>query len=101
MALGKTTLFRLISRVLTPKAGKITFDSKNIFKMSLKEFCQRTAYCLQSSEINFPFSVFEFVLLGRIPHMGRFQFETKKDLEIAQNALSLTDSLSLKQKKNR
>ncbi|MEW5758002.1 MAG: ABC transporter ATP-binding protein [Candidatus Omnitrophota bacterium] len=95
---GKTTLFRLLSRVLIPKTGTINFDSKNIFKMALKEFCQKTAYCLQNTELNFPFTVLEFVLLGRIPHMKRFEFESKDDIEVAQDSLSLTGSLMLRHK---
>ncbi|MCJ7662610.1 MAG: ABC transporter ATP-binding protein, partial [Desulfobacterales bacterium] len=38
-----------------------------------------------------PFSVEEFVLLGRVPHWGTYQLlETKKDVEEAERAMELT-----------
>ncbi|GAG78790.1 unnamed protein product, partial [marine sediment metagenome] len=43
----------------------------------------------------FSFSVLEVVLMGRSPHLNRLQLESRKDLEIAKNCLSLTDSLDL------
>lgn len=36
--------------------------------------------------------------MGRIPHLKRLQYETKRDIEIAEEKLSLTDTLSLKDK---
>jgi len=96
---GKTTLLRLISRVLSPRKGKIYFEDEDIFRMGLKGFCRKVAFVSQDISSNFSFSVMELVLMGRIPHLKRLQFETKKDIEIANNALTLTDSLGLKEKR--
>jgi len=95
---GKSTLLRLMSRVLTPEKGKIALEEKDINNMDLKEFCRKVAFVPQDTLINFSFSVEEIVLMGRIPHLKRLQFETKTDFLIAQNALSLTDTLYLKEK---
>jgi len=95
---GKTTLLRLATRVLHPKKGEIRFKEKNIFGMDLKEFCRNVAFVSQEVSGDFSFSVMEIVLMGRIPHLKRLQFETKTDLKIAEDALSLTDSLHLKEK---
>lgn len=95
---GKSTLLRLMSRVLIPQKGNIVFEDKDISEMKLKEFCRQTAFVPQDTLINFSFSVEEIVLMGRIPHLKRLQFESKRDFLIAQNALSLTDTLSLKEK---
>ncbi len=95
---GKSTLLRLMSRVLTPEKGKIALEEKDINSMDLKEFCRKVAFVPQDTLINFSFSVEEIVLMGRIPHLKRLQFETKTDFLIAQNALSLTDTLYLKEK---
>lgn len=95
---GKSTLLRLMSRVLMPGKGNIIFEDKDISEMKLKEFCRKTAFVPQDTLINFSFSVEEIVLMGRIPHLRRLQFESKKDFLIAQNALSLTDTLYLKEK---
>ncbi len=95
---GKTTLLRLMSRILVPQKGFITLEGSDICRMDLKEFCQKVAFVAQDTAINFSFSTFEIVLMGRIPHLGRLQAETKKDIAIAQNALIMTDSLYLKEK---
>jgi len=39
------------------------------------------------------------VLLGRIPHLGRLQLETKADYSISEKALGMTDTLHLKEKR--
>ncbi|MFH1478465.1 MAG: ABC transporter ATP-binding protein [Candidatus Omnitrophota bacterium] len=95
---GKSTLLKLMSRTLSPASGTVTLEEKDIKAMGLKEFCRRTAFVPQDTLINFSFSVEEIVLMGRIPHLGRMQFETKKDLSIAHNALGMTDTLCVKDK---
>ncbi len=96
---GKTTLLRLLSRALSPQKGKIMLQENDINQMSLKEFCQQVAFVAQDTMVNFPFTVLEIVLMGRIPHLKRLQPETKSDLAIAEEALKMTDTLSLKEKK--
>lgn len=96
---GKTTLLRLASRVLVPRAGRINFRQDNIFEMDLKEFCRNVAFVSQDVSTSFSFTVTELVLMGRIPHLKRLQFETKKDIEIVEGALAVTDLLNLKNKR--
>ena len=90
---GKTTLLRAISRTLKPQKGKVLFKEKNISQMGYKELAQRIAVVSQASSVS-ELNVEEYVLLGRIPYRGRFQFlETKFDEEIARRAMDLTDTL--------
>jgi iron complex transport system ATP-binding protein len=96
---GKTTLLRLLSRVLVPQQGYILLKGNDISRMALKEFCRKVAFVAQDTTINFSFTVFEIVLMGRIPHLKRMQLETKKDFMIAENSLSITDTFRLKDKK--
>ena len=96
---GKTTLLRLATRVLPLRKGKIFFKDENIFQMDLKEFCRKVAFVSQDISTSFSFTVMELVLMGRIPHLKRLQFETKRDIEIAMEKLVLTDTLSLKDKR--
>jgi iron complex transport system ATP-binding protein len=95
---GKTTLLRLMSRIVRPQKGNIILANRDITEMDLKEFCQQVAYVSQDTAINFPFSVSEIVLMGRIPHLKRLQCEGKKDIQICQKAMGLTDTLYLKDK---
>jgi len=93
---GKTTLLRAITRVLKPNKGVILLQGKDIWQMGFRELSKRIAVVSQSLPTG-SMSVEEFVLLGRIPYLERFQFlETKRDLEIAQKSMDLTDTLRLK-----
>lgn len=93
---GKTTLIRAVTRVLRPKAGNIFFEGKDIWEANFRELSQKIAVVSQNQPMDF-MTVWDYVLLGRIPYFGRLQFlETKKDLEIAQKAMELTDVFKFK-----
>ncbi len=95
---GKSTLLKLISRALPIKDGRVMFEEEDIQHMSLKKLSQKIAFVPQDTMINFPFTVEEIVLMGRIPHLKRLQHESKKDRDIALRSLELTDVLSLRNK---
>lgn len=96
---GKSTLLRLMSRALTPQQGDIFFEGQNIQEIHLKKLYQKMAFVSQNSWTGLSFSVFEMVLMGRIPHLNRLQLETKKDLAVAQQALVLTGTQEFKNKR--
>lgn len=95
---GKTTLLRAMTRVLKPKTGSVLLNGRDIRQIKFKELARQIAVVPQSFG-GVDMNVEEFVLLGRIPHIERLQFfESKKDLQIAERCLSLTDTLKLKDK---
>ncbi len=96
---GKTTLLRLASRVLKLKSGGIFYNDEDIFRMDLKEFCRQVAFVSGDTATGFPLTAMELVLMGRIPHLKRLQFETKKDIQIAQRMLVLADAWELQDKR--
>lgn len=93
---GKSTLLKLLTRVLPLKSGSILYKDKAITDYPLKKLYQEIAVVSQETLINFSFSVWEIVLMGRIPHLKRLQQETPRDYAIAQQALELTGTLHLK-----
>ncbi len=86
---GKTTLFRTISRVLKPMDGKILYRDRDIAGMSRKDFAQKVAVIPQFRSVPPPFTVEEFVSLGRYPHRGRLSPFTREDRGIIAENLSL------------
>ena len=94
----KTTLLRLISKVLLPQKGAITFAGRDISTMDPKEFCRNAAFVSQDSVINLAFTSLEIVLLGRTPYLKRLQFESKLDARIAGDCMAMTDTSHLKDK---
>ena len=97
---GKTTLIRAISGLLATKKGAVRLEGRPIEGMRRRELARKMAVVTQSPEAVPPFSVEEFVLLGRGPHWGRLQFlETKEDVEIADRAIALTGIGDLKDRR--
>ncbi len=96
---GKTTLLRFATRIIKPRSGSIFLANNDIFEMGLKQFCRQVGFVSQDISTSFSFSVEETVLMGRIPHLKRMAFETRHDFEIAHEALRLTDTLYLKDKR--
>lgn len=95
---GKSTLLRLMTGALPATGGSINVDNKDISHMHTKAFAQKAAFVPQDTTINFAFSAWEIVLMGRIPHLGRLESESKKDFSIARSALEATDTLHVKDK---
>jgi len=88
---GKTTLFRVISRLLKPFSGEVRYDGKNIQEIPVRELARLIAVLPQNLPLTFPFTVLDFVLMGRLPHLGRWQSTQKSDYEIAREMMQLTE----------
>jgi cobalamin transport system ATP-binding protein len=90
---GKTTLLKILYRLLSPQKGEILFDLVPIRKMNRNDIAKRIAVVSQETQLLFPFSVLETVLMGRSPYLGQLMFESEKDLEIAKKAMEWTKVL--------
>jgi cobalamin transport system ATP-binding protein len=85
---GKTTLVRLLTRVVAPVTGRITLDGAALEDFSARDLARRIAVVPQELPHGFPFTVEQLVLMGRYPHgPGRF-FETETDHAIARDAMT-------------
>lgn len=96
---GKTTLLRLISGVIHPDEGEILIEGKNTKTLNYRKLASKVAVVPQNTFINFPFTVFEIVLMGRTPYLGRFEQEKKEDLEKAKECMNLTGIWHLRERK--
>jgi len=89
-ASGKTTVIRLLSRLLMPERGEIRLDGRALAQLSRTEVATRVGVVPQTVPADFPYSVEELVLMGRFPHApGRF-FESDEDRAIAREAMRAT-----------
>ncbi len=89
---GKTTLLKSISRTLKPHVGTILLNKNDIYALKSVEVAKQMAVVPQDTSIGFAFTAFDVVLMGRNPHIGRFQMETEKDVAIAKTAMTLTST---------
>jgi iron complex transport system ATP-binding protein len=92
---GKTTLMKLMDGLLEPQRGKVFLDGEELGLLSRSRVAKRVAVVPQEMEVPFSFTVAEIVLMGRAPYLGRFGWETRKDLDVAREAMALTDVAEL------
>jgi len=93
---GKTTLMRTLAGLLDSDSGSVSidgvlFDSASTNGASRRSRARKVAYMPQSAESH-PFTAFESVLMGRYPHLGRFQLEGSADRELAWRAMERTST---------
>jgi iron complex transport system ATP-binding protein len=95
---GKTTLLKSISRSLKPRRGTILLNEADIYTLKGVEVARQMAVVPQDTTIGFSFAALDIVLMGRNPHMTRFQMEGEKDLAIARKAMKLTNTWHLSER---
>lgn len=95
---GKSTFVKQLIKSLKPQSGDIHIFGKPLNSYSHKALGKLIAYVPQATQIGFDFTVEEVVLMGRYPHLKRFQSETPKDREIAAEAMKATGVWALKDK---
>lgn len=86
---GKSTLFKLMTRVEKPKMGIISLDGKNIKNFDRKDFAKKVAIVRQKNQIAGDIKVEELVYYGRNPYIGFMQKPSKEDKEKVDRALEV------------
>lgn len=84
---GKTTLLKCLLNYFRPESGSITLDGKEICRMSARERAAHLAYVSQSTQLTFPYTVEEVVLMGRVAHTRLGASISIKDQQIAEEAM--------------
>jgi iron complex transport system ATP-binding protein len=93
---GKTTLLRALSGII-PYAGNVLIDGKEVSSMKRKEVAKLIALMPQTSDIYFPYTVNETVLLGTYASAGNSFFGTDaKAAQFANQCMEDCDVLDLK-----
>ena len=77
---GKSTLIHILLGILKPSSGVITISGKDIRQYTRRELSRLIAFVPQSEYTAFEFSVLDYVLMGRAPHMGLLGMPTQADL---------------------
>lgn len=84
---GKTTLLRVACGALAPDAGRVLLEGRALASTPRRERARSVALVPQDTQVPFPFSVAELVLMGRTPHLGWLGFEGAHDLDVARAAM--------------
>ena len=73
---GKTTLLRCLSRIVAGYQGVIKVKDKNLKSYSQKKLAKILVYLPQGLPAEIPFTVHQFVLMARYPHLSPFSVIT-------------------------
>jgi iron complex transport system ATP-binding protein len=92
---GKTTLLKVISGLWSGAQGQITLADRPLARFPTRDVARIIAQVPQITALDFPFTVRQIVLMGRNPHLGRFELETAHDRQIAERAMARTHTLDL------
>ncbi|MDR0981039.1 MAG: ABC transporter ATP-binding protein [Methanocalculaceae archaeon] len=95
---GKTTFLRALSRILAPDAGAVLIEGLDVAAYDTRELARILGCVRQETDVAFPFTVREIVLMGRHPHIGRLAPLGEADLSIADEAMRRTNTLHLADK---
>lgn len=87
---GKTTLLKILTGILAPRDGRVTWEGGALGALNRREIARRIALVPQTLNVPFAFTVREIVLLGRTPHIHALRGESARDRQAVEHALALT-----------
>ena len=87
---GKTSLIRCINRLARAQSGRIDIFGQPLSSYSQRDLAKVISYVPQADARYFPFTVYEFVLMGRYPHLSPFSSIGPEDRAKVDEALALT-----------
>ena len=85
---GKTTLLNILAGLAQPHAGRIRLAGRDIAGLTPAQIARLLAYLPQSTDPTFAYTLRDFVVMGRTPHLPRFASPGRHDYEIADAALA-------------
>jgi iron complex transport system ATP-binding protein len=90
---GKTSLLRVLSGETPPSVGDVWLDDRRIGAWTLAQLANRFAVLPQSMSLEFPFTGYEVIEMGRIPFAGEEDRNQQaiKDVIAAMKLASLAD----------
>ncbi len=87
---GKSTLVDLLCGHLRPGRGMVTLSGRRLDGHSRKALARRIALVPQELRMDFPFTCYEMVMMGRYPHIPRFAGPGEEDHRIVAAVLDAT-----------
>jgi iron complex transport system ATP-binding protein len=92
---GKSTLLGIMAGLKRHYEGTCTFEGKEVSRWNRRAFARRIAFVPQSLRLEFPFTAYQVVLMGRTPFADGL-FESAEDHSAVERAMDLTDVLAFR-----
>lgn len=84
---GKSTLLNCVSNLLTPLSGKVLLQGAPICELGLRKTAQLMGYVPQTHSPAYSYTVLQFVVMGRAPHLGLMSKPSRADYNLARSVL--------------
>jgi iron complex transport system ATP-binding protein len=95
---GKSTFLKILAGLIRRYDGNVSFDGLPLSRIPARDLARRIAFVPQETHVVFPFTVSQMILMGRSPHRTTSLVDSPLDLERAERAMRLTDTLGLAKK---
>jgi iron complex transport system ATP-binding protein len=87
---GKSTIIKALSHIIHPLSGRVLIDGRDITGIPRRELAKLVGVVPQMPLLPSTFTAFEIVLMGRNPHLGLFQTESRREWAMAWEAMEKT-----------
>ncbi|PXX99487.1 ABC transporter ATP-binding protein [Halomonas sp. LBP4] len=88
---GKSTLLKTLARTLTPSAGRVCLDGKDIHRSNTREVAQRLGILPQGPSAPEGLTVRQLVGMGRFPHQRLWRQDAERDARAIREAMAYAD----------
>jgi iron complex transport system ATP-binding protein len=88
---GKTTLVRVLAGAARSFGGEVEVYGKPLKSYRRRDLARCVSLLSQNPPDTLPFLVRDVVMMGRSPHLGRFEMERPHDREAVERAMELLD----------
>lgn len=95
---GKSTFIKNISKIIAPKHESVFVENQDICSLNNKELAKIMAVIPQNLHMDYDFTVFDIVMMGRSPYKRRFQDFNLEDRKIAEKYMKATNTWELRNK---
>lgn len=86
---GKSTLIKCIAGILKPATGSVYIQGEDTVSLGVRGIARNIGYVPQQNEVVFPFTVLDFVVMGRAPHLSMFASPGAEDVKLAKESLAM------------
>lgn len=84
---GKSTLLQCVTGILRLSSGEIRLHGEKVSKLRPGQIARHVSYVPQIHERSFPYTVREFVLMGRTPYIKLFSAPSRGDKAACEEAI--------------
>lgn len=97
--IGKSTLLRTLSGMQPELEGEVSIEGKSLASYTAMERATKLSVVLTEAPASKNLTVRELISLGRQPYTNSFGVLTDRDKEVIENAMSITDTVKLANRK--